>query len=101
MINFVDSTHGVAARSAEFEERDIRLMDDAGIVWIWYGDFNFDPVAFAKGRFLPEAVHTTFKRLHELHAWVLNFIATKPGPREMAQTDLVPGSDGNFQARRT
>ncbi|WP_269539017.1 hypothetical protein [Cerasicoccus fimbriatus] len=89
---------GVAARYTELSDRDFRMMKDAGIGWLRFGDFQFDPLAFLEGRKQPKEFYSATQRLRDLREAGFELIGITPGPREMAKLGLEPGSASYYDA---
>jgi hypothetical protein len=91
---------GVAARLPEVTERDLELMGDAGIGWLRFGDFKFDPDAFMQGRAQGEEFREAKERARKLRAAGFQIMGLTPGPRELGEALGIQGTAEYFENYR-
>lgn len=89
---------GVAARLPELSSRDYKLMKNAGIGWLRFGEFGFDLNAFLRGEPQPEEFAKAKERVKELRELGFELMGISPGPREMAKGGIEVGSEDYFAA---
>jgi hypothetical protein len=83
---------GVAARLGELTGQDLEWMQEAGIGWLRFGDFRFDPRAFREGREQGAEFQEAKQRARDLRAAGFQIMGLTPGPRELKDWIGVPGS---------